>query len=79
MNNNLKDLSDGLFEQFKRLNNNELTGDDLKLEICRAKAICGVSTELIKTADLSLKAHTMLNTGMSKKAPAILGVTDGKE
>lgn len=79
MDNKLCDLNDSLFAQLNRLNNNELTGDALNVEITRAKAICGISTEIIKNADLALKAHTMLNTGMAKKAPAMLGITDGKE
>lgn len=79
MENKLTDLNDSLFAQLNRLNNNDLTGDALNVEITRSKAICGISTEIIKNADIALKVHTMLNTGMAKKAPAMLGVTDGKK
>ena len=76
MSNQLSDLNNSLFAQLDRLNNNDLTGDALSIEITRAKAICNVSTEIIKTADLSLKAHTALNTGIKRPAPKMLGVSD---
>jgi len=76
MSNQLSDLNNSLFAQLDRLNNNDLSGDALSIEITRAKAICNVSTEIIKTADLSLKAHTALNTGIKRPAPKMLGVSD---
>lgn len=76
MSNQLSDLNNSLFAQLDRLNNNDLSGDALSIEITRAKAICNVSTEIIKTADLSLKAHTALNTGIKRPAPKMLGISD---
>jgi hypothetical protein len=74
----LTDLNDSLFAQLERLNNNELSKEDLATEITRAQAVCGVSTQIINNASLALKAHTTLNAGMTKSAPKMLGVTDGE-
>ena len=76
MSNQLSDLNNILFAQLNRLNNNELTGDAINVEITRSKAICGISTEIIKNADLALKAHTVLNSGVKRTAPHMLGVSD---
>lgn len=79
MDNNLTDLNNSLFKQLERLNNNDLSGDELNAEITRSQAICGVSTQIINNAALALKAHTTINSGMTKSAPKMLGGGDGKE
>jgi hypothetical protein len=72
MNNKLADLNDKLFQQLDRLNDESISRDDLSTEISRSQAICGVSNQIISNAALALKAHTTLNTGMTKKAPKML-------
>jgi hypothetical protein len=76
MKNKLTDLNDTLFAQLDRLNNDKLSADALDLEITRAQAICGVSTQIINNGNLALKAHTALNIGMTKKAPVMFGIED---
>jgi len=55
--NGLVDLHDHLFMQLERLNDEELTGDALKEEMGRAKAISGISGQIIANANLMLKAR----------------------
>jgi hypothetical protein len=60
MKNKLEDLNNHLFEQLERLNDEDLTGDALLSEIDRAKAITGVSTQIINNASLALKAAELM-------------------
>ena len=76
MGNKLSDLNDYLFKQLDVINGN-LSDSELSKEITRASAICGISTQIINNANLALKAHTKLNSGMSKKAPKMLEASDG--
>ena len=53
--NKLMDLNDILFEQLENL----VTAEDeneIKMEINRAKAVSGIATNIIETANLSLQA-----------------------
>ena len=71
----LTDLNDHLFAQLERLGK-DLEPDELEKEITRSKAMCGISAQIISNADLALRAHTSLNTGMNRPAPKMLGVSD---
>jgi hypothetical protein len=54
MKNRLYDLNNHLFEQIERLNDSDLTGDKLKAEIDRGKAMCGLANSVIGNAKLAL-------------------------
>ncbi len=56
MRNKLSDLNNHLFAELERLGDEDLTGDDLKNEIERARSIADVSTTIISNATLQLKA-----------------------
>lgn len=56
MKNTLVDLNNHLFEQLERLNDEELTGDRLREEITRSKAITSVATQIIDNANTVLEA-----------------------
>jgi len=71
MSNKLTDLNEQLFSQLDRLSKS-LTGDELNNEITRAAAMCGISIQIINNAALALKAHTTINTGMTKHVPKML-------
>ncbi len=52
---NLSDLNGYLFEQLERLNDEEMTTQELSTEIERSKAISGVANNIINNASLALK------------------------
>jgi hypothetical protein len=56
MKNKLSDLNNHLFEQLERLNDDDLTGEDLTREIGRAQAMCNVAGQIISNGRLVLDA-----------------------
>ena len=56
MKNKLTDLNNHLFAQMERLSEEELDGGKLQNEIDRTEAIVQVSDQIIKNANLHLKA-----------------------
>ena len=62
--NSLMDLHNILFEELERLNNEELTGDELSAEIKRAKAIEGVADQVVaNTANMLTAMRMQAQTG----------------
>lgn len=59
MKNKLTDLNNHLFEQLERLNDDDLTGDALKSEIDRSKAITNVAGKIIENASIGLEAEKL--------------------
>ena len=77
MKNKLIDLNNHMFMQLERLNDEELSGDNLKQEIERSKAMANVARQVIDNASLALDAHkAMSELTPGKKAPAMLGLDD---
>lgn len=65
---NLNDLNNHLFSQLDRLNDKELTGEELKEEINRSKAISGIATNIINNGSLVLKAQKFADDKWSADA-----------
>lgn len=63
MKNKLPDLNNHLFEQLERLNDDDLTPAQIEREGVRALAMVKVSDQIIKGADLQLKAAQILSKG----------------
>ncbi|MEG0553723.1 MAG: hypothetical protein RR533_09415 [Carnobacterium sp.] len=58
--NTLSDLNNHLFESLERLNDNELTGEELEKEISRANSIAGISKTIIANGALCLEAQKLV-------------------
>lgn len=56
MKNKLTDLNNHLFAQLERLTDEDLTPEQVASEVKRSGAIVDVADQIIKNADLSLKA-----------------------
>jgi hypothetical protein len=72
--NRLTDLNDHLFAQMERLQNEELTGTELKQEIDRAKATAAIGKEMISNAALVLAAEQYVNKDNFRKDPKLPAV-----
>lgn len=59
MRNTLTDLNNHLFEQLERLNDEELTNEQLNQEIQRSKAMTDVASKIISNAELGLQAEKL--------------------
>lgn len=57
MKNSLADLNNHLFAQMERLSDESLKGEQLQEEISRARAVTGISTQIINNARLVLDAE----------------------
>jgi benzoyl-CoA reductase/2-hydroxyglutaryl-CoA dehydratase subunit BcrC/BadD/HgdB len=81
MKNKLMDLNNHLFEQLERLNDEEVTGDELKEEIQRSNAVVRVSSQIIDVGRLTLDARKHVdNMGLDgRHLPEILQLEKKKE
>lgn len=60
MKNKLSDLNNHLFAQLERLSEEGLSAEQIAQEVTRADAIVGVAEQIVKNADLQLKAVAIL-------------------
>lgn len=60
MKNKLSDLNDHLFMQLERLGDEDLTAEEIEREAKRGEAIVAVAEQVVRNADLQLKAATLL-------------------
>ena len=76
--NKLTDLNDHLFAELERLGDEDLTGDELKEELGRAKGIAAISSQVIKNANTMLSAARFFDDHMNNDIPVarnLLGVS----
>lgn len=76
--NKLTDLNNHLFAELERLGDEDLTGDELKEELNRAKGIAVISGQVIKNANTMLSAARFFDDHMNDDIPTarkLLGVT----
>jgi len=72
--NTLSDLSNHLFAQLERLNDEDTTGETLEEEIERAKAISSIAKSVIDNGKLALEAEKFMDDRMDadRKIPKLL-------
>jgi len=58
--NKLSDLNNHLFAQLERLGEEDLTAEQIEAEAKRADAIVDISDQILRNADLHLKAATLI-------------------
>lgn len=71
MKNKLSDLNNHLFAQLERLGEEDLTAEQIAAEVKRADAIAGVADQIIRNADLQLKAANLLATHGDRFKPML--------
>lgn len=75
MKNKLSDLNNHLFEELERLNDENLTGDELQTERERAKIMATIAQTIINNGELALKAVKHYEEyGREKSIPDILKI-----
>ena len=78
MANNLTNLNDILFDQIRRLENNDLSNEDLEKEIKKSEQLTKLSTVVLNNAKLALDAQKQFDeygTGRTVDIP-LLGVNN---
>lgn len=60
MQNKLTNLNDHLFEMIERLNDDDLTNEELEREIKRANAMTSISNQIINNAKVELDATKLV-------------------
>jgi len=58
--NKLSDLNNHLFAQLERLGEEDLTAEQIEAEAKRADAIVDLSDQILRNADMHLKAATLI-------------------
>jgi hypothetical protein len=79
MKNKLADLNDHLFMQLERLGDEELSDEQIEKEAKRADAIVSVAEQIVKNADLQLKAATLLAGHGYHFAPHLANIAPSPE
>lgn len=82
MKNTLSDLNNYLFESIERIQNDELSGEELEREIKRASAVTEVAKVVVANGELALKTMKHLNdfgyTENGERAPVPAMLEAGK-
>lgn len=79
MKNKLADLNNHLFAQLERLSDETLTAEQIEREVRRTDAIVDVSEQIVRNADLQLKAVTILANHGERYRPHLTMIEATKE
>jgi hypothetical protein len=79
MKNKLSDLNNHLFAQLERLSDESLTAEQIDVEVKRADAIVGVSEQIVKNADMHLKAAAIIANHGDRFRPMLPMLGEAKE
>ncbi len=75
--NTLGDLNLYLFSQLERLDNEELSEDELQQEIQRSKAIASVSAQIISNANTVLEAQRFVSETVGRSKVEVPKMLEG--
>ncbi|MBD2816530.1 hypothetical protein ID850_17680 [Xenorhabdus sp. Flor] len=73
MKNKLEDLNNHLFAQIERLSDESVSGDQLEIEIRRAKSVSDISNQIINNGKLVLDVQKALSNQDVDFLPKYLG------
>ncbi|MEP7375557.1 MAG: hypothetical protein ABI675_19590 [Chitinophagaceae bacterium] len=76
MKNKFTDLNNHLFSQLERLSDENLKGEDLKVEIERSKAVAIVADKIIDAAKVTVEAMALVGKGSFEKTDLPLLLAD---
>lgn len=77
MNNTLGDLNNYLFAELEALDNKDLEGEDLEMQIKKADSVAKIADQIIKNGELQLKAMIHMDEfgyAREKRVPSMLEV-----
>ncbi|KEI18230.1 hypothetical protein [Clostridium haemolyticum] len=77
MRNTLGDLNNHLFAQLERLSDEDLTGEELKQEINRAKAVTDVANKIISNGVLILNAKKVQAETLGRETTELPKMLEG--
>lgn len=77
MKNTLGDLNNHLFEQLERLNDDDLKGEDLQVEMKRAKAMTSIAQQIISNGNLALQAEKFKAESLGRSKVEIPKMLEG--
>jgi hypothetical protein len=77
MKNKLSDLNNHLFAQLERLSEEGLSGEQVEQEVKRTDAIVAVAEQIVRNADLQLKAVTILANHGDRFKPHLTMIEGG--
>ena len=78
MKNKLTDLNNHMFAQLERLSEEDLTPEQIAQEVQRTDAIVNVSEQIVRNADLQLKAVAIL-ANHERMRPHLTMIGEAKE
>jgi hypothetical protein len=70
---NLGDMNNVLFEQLERLNDDDLTGEELENQLKKSKAIGGIAAIIVQNSTLILKAAKYAEDSGNAMPRALIG------
>lgn len=79
MKNTLMDLNNYLFEQIERLNDDDLTEEELEKELKKTDAVVKLSEKIIENGELAFKTMRHMDEygyGMEHNLPKMLAMED---
>ncbi len=79
MKNKLSDLNNHLFAQLERLSEEGLNGEDIEREAKRADAIVALADQILRGADLTLKAVSIVAAHGDRFRDMLPAIGDGSK